>query len=291
MDIDISRGISLCRAFAGHYATTNIQKILSDPEIKIVYIASNHYSHADFAIKCIESGKHVHIEKPHVISFEQLDALAFSINSNKGAKVFLGFNRPRSAVFKKLNKLVKAQEGPSLINWFVIGHQLEESHWYYDKKEGGRVLGNLCHWSDLVLHIVGIENVFPCVINPTKILNSKSDYILSIVFKDSTVAVITFSAKGQTSSGVREVLNLQKKNCVITMEDFERLYVDNGNGVKIHKWFIRDHGHKSNILNSYKNSLDNKGKGEDLEYIKKTALLFLSLKDAIISGKKIEIDT
>ena len=40
--------------------------ILSDPQVKMVFIASNPASHAEYAIACIEAGKNVHIEKPHV---------------------------------------------------------------------------------------------------------------------------------------------------------------------------------------------------------------------------------
>jgi predicted dehydrogenase len=291
LDINMSRAISLCRNYSGLYATNQLDKILLDPKIKLVYIASNHSSHAEYAIKCIEAGKHVHIEKPHVISFKQLKALELVINYHKDARVFLGFNRPRSPMFKKINSIIKKQNGPSMLNWFVVGHHLDDNHWYYDEREGGRVLGNLCHWSDLILHFVGVDKVFPCTINPTKISKSKSDYILSILFKDSTAAIITFSAKGRTSTGVREVLNLQKKNCVILMEDFDRLYVDQGDGIKTHKWFIRDHGHQANILNSYFNSMNLKGKGEKLEYIKNTALLYLYLRDAIMSGKVLKVNS
>ncbi|MDB4238743.1 Gfo/Idh/MocA family oxidoreductase [Alphaproteobacteria bacterium] len=291
LDIDMSRSISLCRDYSGLYATNQLDKILLDPEIKLIYIASNHASHADYAVKCIKAGKHVHIEKPHVISFEQLKALELAMIENKNSKVFLGFNRPRSPVFQKINSLIKAQSGPSMLNWFVVGHHLEDNHWYYNEKEGGRVLGNLCHWSDLILHTVGVDKVFPCTINPTKISESKSDYVVSILFKDASSAVITFSAKGKTSTGVREVLNLQKKDCVILMEDFDRLYVDHGNGIKNHKWFIRDHGHRANILNSYINSIELNGKGEKLTYIKNTALLYLYLRNAIMSGKVLKVNS
>ena len=75
------------------------------------------------------------------------------------------------------------------------------------------------------------------------------------------------------------------------MEDFDRLYVDQGDGIKTHKWFIRDHGHQANILNSYFNSMNFKGKGEKLEYIKNTALLYLYLRDAIMSGKVLKVNS
>ncbi len=54
--------------------------------------------------------------------------------------------------------------GPLMINWFIAGHEIPDGHWYYDEKEGGRVLGNLSHWSDLTLHLAGIQTAFPCTV-------------------------------------------------------------------------------------------------------------------------------
>src|SRR5947207_3381309 len=64
-DQEKSRALSLCQAYRGAYAVADWREILADPQVKIVFIASNHASHAEYAVDCIEAGKHVHIEKPH----------------------------------------------------------------------------------------------------------------------------------------------------------------------------------------------------------------------------------
>ena len=76
----------------------------------------------------------------------------------------------------------------------------------FDESEGGRVLGNLCHWTDLTLQLVGLESAFPCQIVPSAPPGSKFDFIVSLIFADRSCATITFSAKGHTFEGVREVL-------------------------------------------------------------------------------------
>ena len=30
-----------------------------------------------------------------------------------------------------------------MISWFIAGHNIDSDHWYFNPKEGGRVLGNL----------------------------------------------------------------------------------------------------------------------------------------------------
>ena len=123
MDVDIHRAASLYENYGLRYYTDNQDEIFSDPAIDLVFIASNHASHAEYAIKCINSGKNVHIEKPHVVSEDQLQRLAISIKEHPKVKVFLGFNRPRSHLFKELQRLLSEQVGPLMINWFIAGHE------------------------------------------------------------------------------------------------------------------------------------------------------------------------
>ena len=77
--------------------------LFDDDSVELVYIASNHASHADYAVRFISAGKNVHIEKPHVVSNEQLIIL-FGNAVHPASNVFLGFNRPRSVLMKSLVK-------------------------------------------------------------------------------------------------------------------------------------------------------------------------------------------
>ena len=72
MDLEQARAASLARRYRAHYATDDAERLIEDPAIDLIYIASNHASHADYACRALERGKAVHIEKPHVVSDEQL---------------------------------------------------------------------------------------------------------------------------------------------------------------------------------------------------------------------------
>jgi len=132
MDSDVHKAASLFEKYGLRYYTDNVDTLIADQAIDLVYVASNHSSHAEYAIKCIEAGKHVHIEKPHVISEDQLSRLAVAMRAHPETKVFLGFNRPRSSLFKELKELLSHQVGPLMINWFVAGHEIPDDHWYFD---------------------------------------------------------------------------------------------------------------------------------------------------------------
>ncbi len=286
-DIRRSRALSLCKAYGGALAEGDWTNILRDPQVKIVYIASNHASHAEYAIACIEAGKHVHIEKPHVVSNEQLERLLAAMDRHPEVQVFLGFNRPRSVLFRRLKDAVAQEQGPLMVNWFIAGHAISDDHWYFDAKEGGRVLGNLCHWTDLTLHLVGLDRAFPCRIISATPPGAKSDFVVSVIFADRSCASITFSAKGHTFEGVREVLNLHCGNVLANLSDFQSLTLDVIDRKEKVRLRYRDHGHEVNILNSYR--AVSGGEGESRDYVAATARFFLAIREAIESGREVTL--
>lgn len=283
-----SRARSLCSRYGGMAATAQWREILSDPQVRIVYIASNHASHAEFAIECIEAGKHVHIEKPHVVTEEQLHRLIGAMRRNPQVKVFLGFNRPRSKLFRELAVLLQRESGPSMINWFIAGHEIAEGHWYFNPEEGGRVLGNLCHWTDLTLQLVSPQRAFPCEIVPATPAGAKSDFVVSAMFADGSCAAITFSAKGHTFEGVREVLNMHKGNVLANITDFHSLTADIVEKRRRVRLRYRDHGHATNIWHSQDGAIGSTS-GEDLTYVAATAKFFLAIRHAIETGERVTV--
>jgi len=287
-DINKSRSMSLCKAFGGVYATDDWRDIVTDPKVKLVYVASNHATHADYAIACLDAGKSVYIEKPHVVSQDQLDRLLAAMERNPRSKVFLGFNRPKSRLFKELQLFLAKESGPLMINWFVAGHQIPADHWYLKEGEGGRVLGNLCHWTDLTLHLVSMVKAFPCTIISATPSSAESDFVVCVIFADRSCAAITFSAKGHTFEGVRETLNVHKGNVVANLTDFGSLAVDVVEQKHKVKSLFRDHGHGTNILDSLQR-VEADSPGESVAYVGATAKFFLAVREAIDSGEKVEL--
>lgn len=251
MDTDLNRAISLGQRYRADYYTTDAETILTDPGIDLIYIASNHASHAAYAIRAIQNGKAVHIEKPHAVSESQLNRLCEAMQQGKG-RMRLGFNRPDSVLGKRLAHQLAQQPGPAMINWFVAGHALEPDHWYFAEPEGGRVLGNLCHWIDFTLRLIPEAHRFPIQIVPTRSRQSDCDISIAYVFGDGSIGTITFSAKGHTFEGVRETLNVHKGNLLACLTDFRKLRFDTLDVIQQKRLWFRDHGHQQSILASYR---------------------------------------
>lgn len=111
LTIQRSRALSLCKVYGGGYAVADWKEIVDDPQAKIVFIASNHASHAEYAVACVEAGKHVHTEKLHVVTQEQLVRLFAAMRQYPQSRVFLGFKRPRSLLFTQLQRILARESG------------------------------------------------------------------------------------------------------------------------------------------------------------------------------------
>ena len=73
LDNDANRAASFYQRYGLDYYTTDPDRFFSDPEIDLVYIASDHLSHAEYAIRALELGCDVLIEKPLTTSVEDCD--------------------------------------------------------------------------------------------------------------------------------------------------------------------------------------------------------------------------
>jgi predicted dehydrogenase len=287
MDVNIEKAASVFERYGLSYYTDDAEKIIADDAIDLVYIASNHASHAEYAIRALERGKNVHIEKPHVVNDDQLRRLCDAMGRSSG-KVWLGFNRPGSRVGTKIKAALDSQSGAAMHNWFIAGHEIPPDHWYFKNEEGGRVLGNLCHWTDFVYQMVPPEARYPISINPTRAQQSDCDICITYVFGDGTVAAITFSAKGHTFEGVRERYAAHRGNVLLAMDDFKTLTIENVEKKDTYTSLFRNHGHEANIRASYEMTKGNLP-GCTPEYVWGTGNLFLKTKEALETKTELRI--
>lgn len=287
MDINIHRAASLFEQYRLNYYTDDPKKVIEDKTIDLVYIASNHASHAEYAIQCLEAGKAVHIEKPHAVTHDQLVRLCRTMDKTKG-KVQLGFNRPYSPFGLKIFDILRNQPGAAMLSWFIAGHEIDPSHWYFDVKEGGRILGNLCHWTDFTLQMIAPENRYPIRINPTRWEKSDCDIAVNYVFGDGSIGVITFSAKGHTFEGVKERFSAHKGNALLVLEDFQKLIIEIVDKKSIYSAWRRNHGHQQAVEKSY-GMVRGDLPGLPVDYVWETGELVLKTREACEKNQPLEL--
>ncbi len=288
MDVDINRAASIYQAYDIDYFTDVSTELLDDPQIRLIYVASNHASHAEYAIEALERGKHVHIEKPHVVSEDQLMRLCDAMRTSS-ARVSLGFNRPNSQLGLEVKRRLDAETGSAMYNWFVAGHEIDPDHWYFNETEGGRVLGNLCHWTDFLYQLVQPADRYPLRIVPARAANSDCDIAVNYVFGNGSIAVISFSAKGHTFEGVRERLSAHRGNTLLLLDDFKTLSIETREQSEDISLRFRDHGHRRKVCDSFEMAHDPNADSlsSELGYVWETGELFLATRRALEEQREV----
>jgi predicted dehydrogenase len=287
MDVDINRAASLFERYKASYYTTDSEQILADPKIRLVFIASNHASHAEYAIKALAAGKDVHIEKPHVVTDSQLTRLCSVLEASPARIVSIGFNRPGSPFGNRVREAIWQEQGELIQNWFIAGHKIARDHWYFNEEEGGRVLGNLCHWIDMVYQIMPPDLRFPVAINPTPSAKAEANLAVSYVFGDGSIASLTFCEQDEAFEGVRERYTANRGNTLVSIDDFKQLNIDIGAHKQAWSPRHRDHGHEASICRSYETSADRSVVGCDERYVWEAGQLFLRTREALETSRAI----
>ncbi len=74
-DLQLPLADRLASTFAGAAATDSVDRVLDDPEVQAVAIATPAWTHCDLAIRALRAGKHVLIEKPIAASVGDADKM------------------------------------------------------------------------------------------------------------------------------------------------------------------------------------------------------------------------
>lgn len=136
------------------------KELLKDNELELVVITTPNIFHYEFAKACLESGKHVVIEKPFTTSSLEADQL-IGIARETGKKIFVFQNRRWDSDFKTVQKVVYHGYLGELLDYeahfdrFAPGPR--RSAWRDEPLPGGGVLFDLgSHLIDQALVLFGL---------------------------------------------------------------------------------------------------------------------------------------
>lgn len=208
----------------GNYAT-DYREVISDPDIDLVIIATRHNLHAAQAMEALKAKKHVFLEKPMALTLEEMKELANEAKITD-RKFTIGFNRRFSPLIKEAKKTLNDASGPMIINYRVANNFSQATSWIHDPREGGgTIIGECCHFFDLIYHIIGKEPVRIFaeggnLSHPGDDINDNA--IISIKYSDGSIATITFTDMG-IEGFPKERIEIFAQATVIVIDDFKKM--------------------------------------------------------------------
>ena len=222
----------------------------------MIFISSRHDTHFKYVMESLNVNKNVFVEKPLCMSIEELEIIKEKYNSSKSI-LMVGFNRRFSPLIEKVISF-GIRQTPVNINIRVNAGHLEKQHWVHDKEYGGgRVLGEMCHFIDLVLFVTDSD---PKKISTfyMKSVDENYDSLNTIIkHKNGSISNISYLSNGGSSLS-KEFIEISSGNVTFQIDDFKILRIFS-NSVKVIKLRSQDKGHKSQIeklIHSIKNGED-----------------------------------
>ncbi|KKO47840.1 dehydrogenase [Arsukibacterium sp. MJ3] len=142
-------------------ASTDTKALLENSEINTAVIVTQHNTHAYFTEQALQNGKHVFVEKPLAITLEELDKVEAAYRQTEGKQLLmLGFNRRFAPQIQKMKALLSAVKEPKSFVMTMNAGAIPADHWTQENTVGGgRIIGEACHFIDLMRYLAGSEIV------------------------------------------------------------------------------------------------------------------------------------
>jgi predicted dehydrogenase/threonine dehydrogenase-like Zn-dependent dehydrogenase len=201
------------------------EAIIDDPDVSVVVIATPHDSHATLAAAALRAGKHVLCEKPLALTEAELDDVEEAWRSS-GCQLWVDFNRRFSPAVVEARRRLTTTGSPVVITYRVNAGPIGSSHWYADRRQGGRLLGEVCHFVDTCAALAGAPPAeLLAVASPAGEAQSGSDLGLVMRFEDGSLATITYASGGHESTA-KERIEILGGGHTLVIDDFRSLTVD-----------------------------------------------------------------
>jgi predicted dehydrogenase len=212
----------------------------------VVIIATYHDSHAELAALALERGHRVLVEKPAVVTVQDLERLLSACRRVPG-RLEVGFNRRYSVLARRARELLAEQTGPFTIVCTIREVSIEPHHWYLWPNQGTRVAGNLCHWIDLAIFLIG-PNAQPVGVTASPqvvpdAIGNDAERSFSIEFSDGSVVVLIATGRGDHVRGVQELIEARRGPLTVRLDDLWRMAVVREGRASSRRTLWRDKGH------------------------------------------------
>jgi predicted dehydrogenase len=202
-------------------ATTD--EILADDRIDGVVITTRHSSHSALTSAALRAGKAVFVEKP--LALTNMDLSEVSQALPYGRFLMVGFNRRFAPFVAPVVDLMQTSPHRQMAIRVNAG-RLPDDHWLHDPRVGGgRLLGEGCHFIDLLMHCMGtrLETVHAIAAPRTeRPLECSDEFTVSLRFIDGALGTLLYTAEGNARMG-KERIEAFAAGQSLVIDDFRRL--------------------------------------------------------------------
>lgn len=282
--------------FGFAYCTCAQEEVLRDASINTVVIATPHHLHGAQVIAALRAGKHVFCEKPLCLSEPELEEIAreYSQASRQpGApSLMVGYNRRFAPMVSEIQNFFAGCEEPLVMQYRVNAGYIAPDNWLQDpERGGGRIVGELCHFADLLMHLAGAMPVrLYAVAAPNGERYRDDNLAVTIAFANGCVGTVTYVAAGDKSFS-KERLEVFGGGRVACLDDFRSLeLVARGRRRTLGSNLRQDKGHAAEWLAFATSITEGSASPIPFEQIVASSLMSFRTQESIRTASPINVD-
>jgi len=245
-----ARGLSAVDA-AGKFG---FQRAESDPLVAfraegvgIAFISTRHDSHAALVTAALRAGLAVFVEKPLCRSPDELPMIV-AAQAESHLPCMVGFNRRFAPMSRDAHTVRTRSAGPVQCAIQVNAGTIPPDSWIQDPNVGGgRIVGEVCHFVDLAIFLVGspARRVTARALGNGKSPDVQDSLSVLIEHDDGSLSSISYAAEGDTALP-KERIELYGGSTTLAIEDFRQIRIASGGKVRRSK-SAQDKGHTSEV--------------------------------------------
>lgn len=227
------------------YASSLDKELLADPAIQAVAILTRHNQHAAQTMEALNAGKAVYCEKPLVINQSELEAIDKLIKKPNLPPLAVGFNRRFAPLSVELKKFFEGRSEPMAMHYRINAGTIPLNHWLQDPAQGGRLIGEGCHFIDYLTFIIGsIPTEVTARALPDHGKYNQDNFVLTFSFTDGSIGTVTYLSNGDKSMA-KECIEVFCEGKAARLNDFRSLdFHAHGRRSTRKDIFRQDKGHK-----------------------------------------------
>jgi predicted dehydrogenase/threonine dehydrogenase-like Zn-dependent dehydrogenase len=287
LDAVTSSGGLTARHFAERHGVATVAADVDDllsMDLDTVFILSRHDSHGALVSRALRAGKNVFVEKPLALSEEELTEILGAVAESDG-HLWVGFNRRHSEAVARVRDLFPSGGGALVANYRVSAGRLPEAHWYKDRRQGGRLLGEVCHFVDVMSWVTRSRPVRVTCLGSTGAEGLlQENLVVSVEYADGSIGTVTYAENGHPGTS-KERLEILGRGHSALIDDFRQLAID-GKAVKLTE---PGKGHAANLAR-FRGVVMGSGDGqEDLKVSIESTQLMLGAARSLLEGSTVTL--
>src|SRR5205814_226651 len=235
--------------FGFESCVSDADEVLKDESTNLIVIATRHDSHATLAGRALALGKHVFVEKPLAMNDAELDKIIAAASNSSGG-LMVGFNRRFSPSAAEAKQYFADRQSPLSILYRVNSGRVPKSSWAQDPATGGgRIVGEVCHFIDLMHFLtdsVTTRVYAEAITSRNHEITDADSVFITLKFADGSNGTIAYLAAGDKSMN-KERIEIFGDGKVFVIDDFRQVSMFAAGKETVRKFKSQDKGQSEEI--------------------------------------------